>query len=280
MNRSNDSFQTPDGITIQTVSWLPEHPPKGVILLVHGLDEHSGRYAHVAQALNRAGYAVYAVDHRGHGQSGGTRGHFSTINQPVDDLEIYYHQIKALHGDTPFFVYGHSMGALISLLFVQRHQNALAGWISQGTPINTDTTQSALLIQIAKFLNKVIPKLRLVPLDTAGLSHDPAVIAAYKADPLNHNGAHRVSILSSIIFGGQAARQNLQNIRLPLLVLHGQDDSICPVSGSELLYQQAASTDKTLKIYAGLRHEIHNEKEQEQVFSDIVAWLDVRTKNE
>jgi acylglycerol lipase len=280
MNRLYDSFKTSDGVEIRTVSWLPDRAPKGVILLVHGLGEHSGRYAHVAKALNQANYAVYALDHRGHGNSDGLRGHFDSIHQPVDDLEVYYNKIKSLHGASPFFVYGHSMGALISLLFVQRHQDQLAGWISQGTPLNTDTAQSPILLPIAKFLNKVAPKMRLVPLDSKGLSKNPDVIADYKADPLNQNGAHRVSILSGIIFGGQEARKDLRKIKLPLLVLHGRDDSICPVSGSEMLYAQATSSDKTLKIYDGLFHEIHNEIEQEQVFSDIVAWLDAHVKSD
>lgn len=277
MNRTYDSFKTADGLDIRTVSWLTDSAPRGVILLVHGMGEHSGRYQHVAKALNQAGYAVYALDHRGHGNSGGLRGYIGTIEKPVDDLEMYYDQIRNRHGNTPFFVYGHSMGALISLLFVQRHQDKLAGWISQGTPLNVDQTVSGVVVKLAGLLNRVVPKMRLLPLDSKGLSRNPDVIAAYKADPLNINSAHRVSLLYGIIQGGQSARQHVDKITLPLLVLHGRDDSVCPVSGSQLLYDNASSVDKTLKIYDGLLHEIHNEDEQEQVFADIVAWLDQQT---
>lgn len=274
MNRLYDSFKTSDDIQLHTVSWLTETTPKGVILLVHGMGEHSGRYHHVAQALNQAGYAVYALDHRGHGKSGGLRGYIGSIDKPVDDLEIYYEKIKRLHGDVPFFVYGHSMGALISLLFVQRRQDELTGWISQGTPLFVDSTVSGLVVKVASLLNRVAPKMRLLPLDSSGLSNNPDVIATYKSDPLNINGAHRVSLLYGIIQGGQNARQEVNKIRLPLLVLHGREDRVCPVAGSQLLYDSASSKDKTLKIYDGLLHEIHNENEQKQVFSDIISWLD------
>jgi alpha-beta hydrolase superfamily lysophospholipase len=273
MQETTASLTTTDGIQLHTIQWLPDIPAKAVVLLAHGLGEHSGRYRHVAQALTNAGYAVYALDHRGHGRSGGVNGYFGTIERPVDDLESYFKQIQAGHPDTKIFVYGHSMGALISLLFVQRHQDALAGWISQGTPLNVDSLQPAPLIAVGKFLSRVWPMLRFAPLDINGISRDPNVIEAYKTDPYNAVKRHRVSLLMNILGGGQEARKDVSNIRLPLLVLHGGADPVCPPSGSQLLYNNTQSTDKTLKLYDGLYHEIHNEPEQAQVFDDVIAWL-------
>ncbi len=269
------TLTTSDGITLHTIQWLPEGEPKAVILFAHGLGEHSGRYQHVGQALADAGYALYALDHRGHGRSGGLSGYFGTVQRPVDDLSTYYQQIQTEHPGKPIFMYGHSMGALISLLFTQRHQDTLAGWISQGTPLNVDEIQPAIVVALAKFLNRIAPKLRFAPLDANGISRDPKVVADYLADPLNATKRHRVSLIVNIIGGGQEARQDINKIHLPILVLHGTADPICPVSGSHLLYNGVQSTDKTLKLYDGLYHEIHNEPEQAQVFADIIAWLNV-----
>ncbi|GAB4529233.1 MAG: alpha/beta hydrolase [Anaerolineae bacterium] len=274
MTENYSTFTTPDGFTIHTVHWLPPHEPKAVILLVHGVHEHSGRYTHVADALNTAGYAVYALDHRGHGRSSGQRGYFASLEQVVDDLEIYYRQIRASHPDKKIFVYGHSMGSLVSHMFLMRHQSEIAGWISSGTPIDLDTAVPGALLPILQVANRLIPQVALIPLGAEGVSQDPQEVQEYVEDPLNVVGRVRVRSVAELVTQGQKMRAALGDLRVPMLIMHGTADPITPPAGSRTMMERAASTDKTLKLYEGFYHEVHNEPEQQRVFNDMIAWLD------
>lgn len=270
------SFQTIDGLRIHANIWLPETPPKAVILLVHGVGEHSGRYPHVAEAFNRAGYAVYAFDHRGHGKSEGLRDYFESFAHPAGDVATYYHTIRERHPDTPIFVYGHSMGALISQIFLLEHQDEINGWVATGSPLTIDQKQPPFVLQAGSVLRNIIPKVRVMPLGAKGVSRDEKIVEDYEQDELNSNKLLRVRMAVDIALAARDLRAKLPQITLPLLAMHGEADPIAPAQGSHILYEKAASTDKTLKVYPGLYHEIHNEPEQETVFRDIVDWLDER----
>jgi alpha-beta hydrolase superfamily lysophospholipase len=276
MNEYVDSFQNSDGQRIHTIRWLPADKPKAIILLVHGIAEHSGRYRHVAERLTQNGYAIYALDHRGHGQSEGVRAHFGSMDQPVADLEQYYQQVKIANPDAKIFVYGHSMGSLISLLFVLKYQSELAGWICTGSTLHLDKLAPAPLLAFGKLARHIAPKFHLLPLDAQGISRDPAIVAAYNNDPLVERKPTRINIAVSLTVASQQARERLAELTLPILILHGGADTITPPSGSSYLYEHAGSADKTLKIYEGLYHEVHNEPEKEQVLDDIAEWLDKR----
>lgn len=278
MQRTTSSFQSSDGLKIYTESWLPDDKPKAIVIIVHGYGEHVGRYAHVAEWLVNAGYAVCGLDHRGHGRSEGLRAHFDNFAQPVNDLKQYFDQIKQTHPGKKIFLWAHSMGSLIGLTFALRYQDELAGMVVSGTAVNGDETQPAALIAVGKILSKVIPRVALIPaLPATALSHDPAVVSAYDSDPLNYRGAWRVLMGSLLIEAGQRIRARAGELRLPLLLMHGGDDQLVPKSGSELIYARASSTDKTLKIYGGLYHEVHNELEKDAVLNDAVSWLDQRS---
>lgn len=269
------TLQTPDGITLHTESWLPDGPPKAAVLIVHGLAEHIGRYAHVAEYLVARGYAVYGLDHRTHGRSGGEpRVYITDFGRVLDDLKQYFDQVQAAQPGRKIFIYGHSMGSFLATAFTVRYQSEIAGLISSGSPLHIEDTVPASIIQISNLLKVVAPRLKLVKLDLNSVSRDPAVIAAYNADPLVVNQPVRLGMAAGYQTAVAQLKQNLSQLRLPLLLLHGGADRITPASGSEQLYQAAQSSDKTLKIYPGLYHEIHNEPEQNTVFADIVTWLD------
>lgn len=275
MQHETGSFQSTDGITIYTESWLPDATPKAIIVLVHGLAEHIGRYQHVAEAFVGQEYAVYGLDHRTHGRSGGEpRVYITDFGQVVADLKQYMDTIRAQHPQTKIFIYGHSMGSFISTRYVLQHPADLAGFISSGSPLLIDTTISPIITQVANLLNRLLPRLPFVKLDLESISRDPEVVAAYQADPLVH--AQPVRIRMAVGYNNMIGpvRDQLSQIQIPLLILHGGDDKTSPVSGSELLYEKASSTDKTLKIYPGLYHEIHNEPEKTTVLNDIQQWLD------
>lgn len=273
---NSSSFQNKDGQTIYAVNWMPEGEPRAVVMIVHGLGEYSGRYAHVAELLNAQGIAVYGHDHRGHGKSEsmyGLRTYFDHFNQPVADLEQYFRQVKAEHPDLPLFIYGHSMGSLISLLFVLKHQAELAGWISSGTPLDLHQSVPGIMLASVNMLAKIAPKLPTIALKAEGVSRDEQVVSAYKNDPLVNHQPLRAGMLSNLVMTAKGTKEQLGTITLPVLLLHGSEDELTPVSGSKSLYDHVASPDKTLKIYPGLYHEVHNEPEKDQVLGDVLDWL-------
>lgn len=274
------TFQSSDGHTLYRVHWLPDGSAKAIILLVHGIGEHCHRYDHVADFLVQHGYAVYALDHRGHGRSTGLRSHFDSFDDPVNDLKRYFDLIQAEQPGQPIIVYGHSMGSLISLLFTLRYQSALTGLIISGTPLQLESESSALQVRLSGFLQRFFPTFKGVPAIPASyLTHDPDRLRQIETDPLMYKGNHRLGIVYGIIANSREVRARLAEISLPLLVLHGADDKLCPPSGATTLYEGAVSADKTLKIYPGLYHEIHNEPEYQTVLTDIVTWLDARAVN-
>ena len=271
------SFQNADSLNIHTIQWLPTASPKAIIVIVHGIAEHSGRYRHVAEYLAENGYAVYSLDHRGHGRSGGQpRSYFDSFDQPVADLKQYVDAIAQEHPGAKIFLYGHSMGAFISLNFAMRYQDRLAGLITSGSPLTIDTTVPRFMMAIGNILVRIAPRLPLIKLDLQAISRDQAVIDAYNADPLIDQTPVRVRMAVSYNNALKRLRASLSELTLPLLLLHGSADTLAPVSGSEIIYEKAGSTDKTLKIYEGLYHEVHNESEQAAVLQNAVHWLDAR----
>jgi acylglycerol lipase len=273
-----NSFRTTDGLSIHTVSHLPAGTPRAGVLIVHGIGEHSARYAHVAAYLAARGYAVYSLDHRGHGHSDGLRAYFDSFDQPVNDLKQYFDQIRQQHPGLPLFVYGHSLGSLISLVFTLRYQDEMAGLMISGNPLRIETRFSPLLVQAVTMLQRFAPWLKVAPpVSPEDLSRDAAYVALTLQDPLAYQGYTRVRMAFYVGDQSRLVCARLGEIRLPLLILHGGGDKVCPPAGSELAYEQAGSADKTLKLYPGLYHEIHNEPEKETVFADVAAWLDART---
>jgi alpha-beta hydrolase superfamily lysophospholipase len=273
MRTQIDLVETKDKLTLQVVTWLPDDTPRAALLLAHGIGEHSARYTHVAQALTDAGYAVYSMDYRGHGKSEGIRSYFDDFSAPVDDLEARFDAMRSAHPDLKHFVFGHSMGALLSLLLVLRRQADIAGWITEGTPLHVEQTVPGFVVGLAGLLTNVIPRARAIPLDFNALSRDEAVVAAYKADPLVDAKPTRIGMAYRLIKAAQGASQKLTQITLPVLIVHGGKDTICPPSGSQLIYDRSASDDKAIKFYDNAYHEIHNEPEQTEFLQDIITWL-------
>jgi alpha-beta hydrolase superfamily lysophospholipase len=274
LTHSSSSFQTADGFKIHTAAWLPDQQPRAVVLLVHGLSEHSGRYAHVATRFVEQNYAVYALDHRGHGQSEGLRSYFDSLDQPVNDLKQYLDAIKAADPDKRIFVYGHSLGSLITLVFLLRYQQEVSGAIISANTLGVEFAQPRFLITASSVLNNLIPKQAVAPpLPSAALSHDPVIVKDYDTDPLNYRGKVRVRMGYLILQASRQVRERMHELTLPLLIFHGGADKICPPNGSQLLYESVESPDRTLKFYPGLYHETHNELEKETVLADIVNWL-------
>lgn len=261
-------------ITIFTRQWTPDNSdPRAIILLIHGYGEHSGRYQHVAEFLTDREYAVYALDHRGHGYSQGKPVSIRAFDHYVEDVERYYDFIRKKFPQTPVVVYGHSMGSLIALLFTLKRQSELAGVITTGTALEIPGSTGPMAA-IAGPLSRVAPDWRVIPeLELEGISRDPAVIEAYKNDPKVDTGGIRLRTAFEMIHAGERVSDRLDEIRIPFLALHGSEDPICLPKAIDIIRKNAPKGTTTVKMYEGLRHEIHNEPEHMTVLNDIADWL-------
>lgn len=277
---SESTFTTSDNLSLYTLSALPENPPRAVIFVVHGYGEHIGRYTHVIEALVQQDFAVYGIDHRGHGKSEGERAYFATLTQAVDDLHGYYQQCVSKHPGLPRFLFGHSMGTLISLAFTLRYQSELAGLALSGCAVGANETVPGVVLSLGKLVKSIAPTLPLIPaLAASEISTDPTTVEKYESDPLVYRGMWKVGMGIGLIESGLDIQKRASELTLPLLILHGEADKITPISGSRAIYAKASSTDKTLKTYPGMRHEIMNEREREKPLSELVNWLNAHVSD-
>ena len=273
MTHSEGTFTGTAGNEIYWQAWVPEQP-RAVVVLAHGLHEHSGRYERVGERLNRAGYAVWTVDHEGHGKSGGTKGNVGSMPGVLDDFGRLRRMAQDKHPGLPLVVLGHSMGGLIALDYlVSKGQDGVAALAVSGAAVDTSAA-SGLQSKLAPVLGKVAPNLGVLLLGAANVSRDPVVVKDYENDPLNHNGKVRARTGAEMLSSVQRVVDGLPRLTVPVIVMHGSADKLVPVAGSHLIHDTIGSSDKTLKIYDGLYHEIFNEPERDQVLDDLVAWLD------
>jgi acylglycerol lipase len=270
-------FSGEGGVEIYWQAWLPddEASPRATVVLAHGASEHGGRYAWTGEELAKRGYALYAIDHRGHGRSSGSRAVIDRMRNAVEDLHTLVEKAHAKQPDRPLVLLGHSMGGAVALAYTSEHEDALDALVLSG-PLAVLEAAPAVQRVAGRVLSVVAPKLGVVGIDSSAVSRDPEVVKDYDADPLNYHGklpARTVAELTSAIDGFPAA---VAEFKLPLLVMHGTADRLVPIAGGQMVAERAGSEDKTWKPYDGLFHEILNEPERQQVVDDIADWLDER----
>lgn len=254
--------------------WLPVGTPKAVLLLVHGLFEHSGRYTNLVNYFVPRGYAVQAFDQQGHGKSEGLRGFVTRFSDYLIDLKTFSDMVRAESIGMKFFLTGHSMGGTVATAFTINYPDEMDGLILSAPLLQPGTSINRLSIFMAQVLSALIPKMGIATINAFGISRDKAVVDAYKSDPLVYHGKIR-SRLGAELFNVMMKElpSRLSEVNLPLLVMHGTADKLVNPEGCELLYKRAGSKDKTLKSYAGLHHEIFNEPEHQTVMEEMEAWL-------
>lgn len=264
------------GAKLYWQKWLPDGKPKALILLIHGYAEHSGRYQYFAEHCLGKGYGVYAVDHWGHGQSDGTPGFVPAFSVYHDGVGQLLAHTKQDFPELPVVLVGHSMGGLIGATYLLAHQSDFSAAVLSGPAVKAAEEPSVFLKAISGFLARFFPELGVLELDPNGVSRDPEVVADYLADPLVYNGKMGARLAAEMLRNMTLVQQNAGQISLPLLMLHGEKDSLAAAEGSRFLDAHIASTDKMLKIYPELFHEIFNEPEKDQVLNDMTDWLDTR----
>lgn len=273
--RNHGCFTAQDGTDIYWHAWLPEASPSAVVVIAHGAAEHGGRYGRLAEALTRIGCAVYAIDFRGHGRSGGRRGLIDRMQNAMNDLGTLMEQVRTAHPECSVFLLGHSMGGAIAVGHVLTSTLPRpAGLILSGPALSLQGV-SAPLVLVARLLSMLLPALPLHQVDASAVSRDTAEIEAYRADPLAYTGKIPARTVVELVDLIGTLPQVYDRLTVPLLIMHGSDDRLIPVSGSQRLHADAGATDKTLHVYDGLYHEIFNElpADRSRVTEDLCDWL-------
>lgn len=279
MPATDTSLTTKDGIPLRLRVWRPERPPRGQVVVTHGHGEHLGRYNHIAQALCGADFVAYTYDLRGHGRSGGKKGHSPSFLTYVDDLYEVHDLASRTDPTLPLWLMGHSLGGLITLTYGVRRAPQAAGMIASAPLLQAKYAPPRWKVLMAQTLASLVPSLTVSTELSEGvrMSHDEAFLKSMPDQDLEHSqmslrvGNDVLSIMQETL--AQAPR-----LTLPLLLLHGEADGAADPAASREFYKQAGSQDKTLKVYPGLYHEIMNETEREQVLSDLMGWLEKRSQ--
>lgn len=265
---------TDDGQTLRWQSWIPERP-KAVLYFVHGLAEHSGRYGFPVEYFVGRGYACWAFDLRGHGESSGRRVHVDDFDDYAVDVATVLRHLRREHEDLPVFLVGHSMGGLIALRYFLDHQDAFRGAILSSPALRTHPSQEPpkVLRAIAGLLSRLMPGM-LFPsdLETEAISRDPAIVEAYRADPLVTS---KVSArwFTSIEKAMGEVRTRCGEVHQPLLIMHSGSDRLTDPKASRSWAEQAPERWVTHVEWPDLYHEMFNEPERDAVFERMEGWL-------
>lgn len=273
MQQKEGNFSGKGNIKLYWRCWLPDGQAKAIILVAHGLGEHIARYTNMVSNLVPLGYAIYGLDHQGHGKSEGTRVFVESFQTYLDDLKTFYDIVRKDNPGKKIILYGHSMGGLIAVPYALQHQPELEALIVSAPAIKAGKSITGATIVMAKVLSAIAPKMGVQTLPSADLSHDKSVVDAYDNDPLVYRGKVTARLGAEMLAIMSKLEAQLPSITLPLLILQGSDDRLVNQDGAKMLYEKAGSKDKTLKIYEGFYHEVHNEPGNAKVFADMEDWL-------
>ena len=276
MQHFETHWKSVDGIDIFAQGWEPDsYTPKAIVCLVHGVGEHTSRYAHVADAFVNSGFALFGADMRGHGRSGGKRGHIPSAEAILLDIDMLFEHARSRYPGIPLILYGHSLGGIRVLHYSLKRKPAVKGVIATSSGLRTALENQPAKILFAKLFGSLLPGIQLHSgLDVNAISRDPEVIKAYKADPLVHD---YISLGFGNIMLGVAkwSLQHAAEFPLPLLLLHGTSDALAFPSGSKDFAEPLTGKCK-LVLFEGAYHELHNEPEKELVFKTMIDWMEGR----
>ncbi len=276
MSVTETTLDIPEGLRLQVRVTRPGGEPRGIIVLVHGLGEHCGRYDHVAGPLAEDGFVVFAYDQRGHGRSTGLRGHVDGFRQYTDDLQLAMDAARGEFGEElPVLVYGHSMGGLVVLsYFLDRPDTPAVGFAVSNPLIRPAFEPPRLKVAAGRFLSRFLPRLRLAnEVDSNGISRDPAEVKAYNEDPYVH-GLVSTRWFTSMTAAAERVEAEAEKLGRPgLWILSGADPVVDSTAG-EAVARKTSGAD--IKAYPESVHEPHNDLDRDQVIADLRAWMGAR----
>jgi acylglycerol lipase len=267
-----------DGVCLRGFVWkAATEKVRGVVVITHGIRDYAMRYDAFARKLNAQGYAVYAQDLRGHAHSGGARQRFDSMNQLVADSELAFSAARAQYPGTPLFAFGHSLGGLVTAEYALAHGVGLSGVVLTGAALKRPESVGSVAVGAAKVLGTVAPGLNVVKVDDSEFSRDPEVMRSLAADPLVDHAKLPAASAAASIKGMGEVRRRMGELGMPMLVMYGLADKVNPTAGSDDFYAGVKSTDKSLKTYPNVYHDMLHEPERDQIASDIIVWLNART---
>jgi acylglycerol lipase len=260
------------GVRLFRQVWLPGGEPLAAVVLVHGVSEHSGRYAGVGEGLAACGFALHALDQRGHGRSHGRRAYVDRFRHLVADVDRLVDRVRAAHPGRPVFLLGHSMGGCVALAYALEHQERLAG-LALSAPLAALGAAPLPLRVIGRTLSVVAPHVGVYEVDSSAVSRDPEVVRDYDADPLNYHRKLPARTVAELADAVASFPDRLASLTLPLLVMHSPEDRLTPYEGGAMVHEQVSSADRVLRRYDGLAHELLFEPEGDEVLADLADWL-------
>lgn len=273
MPEFEERFSSHDGLLLHLRRWVPEGPPRGAVVVIHGICEHGGRYAELAAALVEQSLAVYRMDLRGHGLSEGERIFVLRFEEYLADIELLLARVEQDLPGVPVFLFGHSMGGSVALRLAIQRNAALRGLVVSAPAVRIRDSFYPLLRRIAPLVSRLFPRLRFVKMGIGDMSHDPQVIEDFQTDPLVYHGRMPTRTGTEILETCRQIESRAAELDVPLLVLHGTQDRITVPDGSRWLHETARSADKTLILYKEHYHDLLHETEKARVLADIVGWI-------
>lgn len=273
MNRSEGTRTTRSGTTLFFQRWLPtDQPPKAILAIVHGFGEHSELYHHLGEFFVQRGCAVIALDLRGHGRSDGARGfirHWADYREDVATLVALGAELAM---DLPLFLVGHSLGGLIAIDYAQQHPEGIRGLIVMGPALGTISVPR-YLVWLSRLLSRIWPTFSLdTQLNSAAMSRDPVAVARLEADPLVH-GRGSARLGTEVFQAIDRVRKNARSLSLPILIQHGDDDTVAHPDGSRKFFGALTLADKELRTYPGGFHNLFVDLIWQEVLGDIDRWV-------
>ncbi|XP_051119291.1 uncharacterized protein LOC127243358 [Andrographis paniculata] len=278
--RDYSLFSTSRGDTLFTQSWTPaRNRIRGVVLILHGLNEHSGRYTDFAKRLNANGFKVYGMDWIGHGGSDGLHAYIPSLDYAVNDMKLFLNKILAENPGIPCFCFGHSTGGAIILKasLDPKVEQRIAGVVLTSPAVGVQPSHP-IIAALAPVFSLLLPRYQFKAANKNGVfvSRDPAALVAKYSDPLVFTGSIRVRTGYEILRTTAYLQDNICRLTAPFFVLHGTADSVTDPESSVKLHRDSPSTDKTIELCHGLLHDLLFEPEKEEIMQSIVSWLNSR----
>lgn len=273
---TEETFEGKGGLRIFFRSWQPEGQKRAVVVICHGVNSHGGQHAWTAERFAAAGFVAYALDLRGRGRSEGERFYVEDVADYVSDVAETIRIAKKRDPGLPVFLLGHSAGGVTSCSYALDNQAELAGFICESFAFQVPAPGFALAA--IKGLSHIAPRLGVLTLKNEDFSRDPVTVAALNADPLTANETQPAATVAALVRADERLREEFPRLTLPLLIMHGTADKATVCHGSEYFYENAGSTDKTLKLYQDHYHDLLADVGKEGVLGDIISWIKARLR--